>query len=252
MYPAITIGTASVPTFSLCVIAGITAFVVMVLLKLRKCADFAGEAYYVLPKIFISFGTAFIGAAVFDALFKIPENGGFKIAGMTFYGGAVTGTATLYALLSAFKKNTEFTAAEWLDLLTVPFLVFHIFGRIGCFLGGCCYGKATDSFWGIPFPDNPSAGIFHGGRKVLPTQLYEAAALAGIAVFLSLYKSERKFAVYCVLYAAARFLIEFLRGDDRGSLGGILSPAQIISVAVLAAAAAAAVFRRIAKKRKKQ
>ncbi len=183
MYPKIVIGSISIPTFSLCAIAGIIAFVTIVLVKLKAYENFAGEAYYILPKIFISYGTAFIGAVVFDAIFKIPENKGFKFAGMTFYGGAVTGIATLWVLLYAFKKNTMFTVREWLNFLTVPFLVFHIFGRIGCFFGGCCYGKVTESFWGIRFPDNPASGIFHNGKKVFPTQLYEAAALLAIIIF---------------------------------------------------------------------
>lgn len=250
MYPLIKFGGLSIPTFSLCVIVGITAFVVLALLKIKTCDNAAGEAYYILPKIFISFGAAITGAVLFDALFKIPENGGFKIAGMTFYGGAVTGIATLSVLLNVFKKNTRFTVLEWLNMLIIPFVVFHMCGRIGCFFGGCCYGKVTDSFLGVYFPDNAEAEIFHHGQKVFPTQLFEAAALAVIAIILTRFKN--RFVVYCYAYPVTRFLLEFLRDDDRGAYFMGLSPAQLISVILIIFVTVTICVRTIMRRRAEQ
>lgn len=245
MYPQISIGGAKIPTFTLAAIAGVCVFVFIVLHRISKLSDPAKEAYYILPKLFIALGVGFIGAIFFDALFKIKENGGLKLSGMTFYGGIITGVAVLSALLAIFRKNTELSIAEWLNLLTVPFLVFHFFGRIGCFLGGCCYGKETDGIWGIAFPDNVEAGILHNGKKVYPTQLFEAAAIALIA--LSLLFIKHKFAVYCFAYPTARFLIEFLRGDDRGGYLGIFSPAQVISLIIMCCTAAVLIALKLLK-----
>ena len=84
------------------------------------------------------------------------------------------------------------------------------------------------------FPDNPASGIYHHGHKVYPTQLFEAAGLLAIAITLILVK-KHKFGIYCLSYPVLRFLIEFLRGDNRGSYFGFLSPAQLISVLILTA-----------------
>lgn len=235
MFPVIKLGEFSVPTFTLFAIAGVSAFILSALFKIRKLKNSAREATYILPKLFIAMGVAFGGAVIFDALFKIPENGGFRISGITFYGGVLTGIPVLAVMLALSRKNTGLTVLEWLNLLTVPFLIFHFFGRIGCFMGGCCYGKTTSSPFGIVFPDNEAAGIFHYGQKVYPTQLYEAAAIAIIAVAATF--NKHKFALYCFSYPVARFAIEFLRGDDRGGYFGILSPAQLISLIVFLAAA---------------
>lgn len=243
MYPVISIGGVKIPTFTLAAIVGVCSFVFIALCRVFRLANSAKEAYYILPKLFISLGVGFAGAVFFDALFKIRENGGFKISGMTFYGGIITGVAVLTALLKAFRKNTRLGVVEWLNLLTVPFLVFHFFGRIGCFLGGCCYGKQTDGIFGMAFPDNGAAGIFHYGKKVYPTQLYEAAAIAVIAV--SLLGVKHPFRAYCFSYPTARFLLEFLRGDDRGGYFFVFSPAQAVSLLILVSAIAVTAIKSI-------
>lgn len=248
MYPSISIGGAEIPTFTIAAIIGVCAFILIALHRIFKLGNPAKEAYYILPKLFISLGAGFIGAVFFDALFKIGENGGFKISGMTFYGGIITGGAVLAVLLASFRKNTALGIMQWLNLLTIPFLVFHFFGRIGCFFGGCCYGKETDGFWGVAFPDNEKANIFHHGRKVFPTQLYEAAAIGIIA--LCLLRAKHAFTAYCFAYPAARFLIEFLRGDDRGGYFGIFSPAQVISLAIISGAIIAVTVKTVLRKHK--
>lgn len=244
MYPKITIGAVSVPTFSLCAATGIALLVITVLLKLRKCSDMAKECYYIIPKLCLALGFAYVGAILLDALFKIPQNGGFKIAGMTFYGGLITGGAVFYALVRIFRKNTQFTPEQWLNLVTVPFLLFHACGRIGCFMGGCCYGKVTNGIFGVAFPDQPEMDIYHNGQKVFPTQLYEAIGLFLLAATLMFVK-KREFTVYVFAYPVMRFFIELLRGDNRGTYLLGLSPAQLISVVMLTGAITVALVRRI-------
>ncbi|MDD4125442.1 MAG: prolipoprotein diacylglyceryl transferase, partial [Eubacteriales bacterium] len=69
--------------------------------------------------------------------------------------------------------------------------------------------------------------------KVFPTQLYEALALACIAALLFWVLKKHRFMNYLILYPVFRFFIEFLRGDDRGSTGIYLSPAQITSIVLI-------------------
>ena len=110
----------------------------------------------------------------------------------------------------------------------------HCLGRVGCFLGGCCFGKPTDSAFGVVFPEGSDPYGFYGGAiAVHPTQLYEAAFLLALFFVLFFWLKKDALPFYCILYGAWRFGIEFLRADDRGSLFGLpLSPSQVISVAL--------------------
>jgi phosphatidylglycerol:prolipoprotein diacylglycerol transferase len=119
-------------------------------------------------------------------------------------------------------------------------------GRLGCFAAGCDYGKPTTSFLGVVFTDPFSHEVAGTplGVPLHPTQLYEALAtflIFGILVLCYRYKryDGQIFLLYLALYAAARFLIEFLRGDeDRGFLfGHLLSTSQFIALLTLAVAA---------------
>ena len=230
MLPLINIGDTTLPTFALSAAIGLMVFFLYIIAKVKNSQDI----YYILPKVCLALGVGYVGAIFFDALFKIPQNNAFKIEGMTFYGGLVSGGIALIILLLVFKKNRKKSIMEWLDLLIVPFVIFHMFGRIGCFLGGCCYGDVTDSIFGVHFPDNPDANIYHYGQKVIPTQLIEAVALLILAVSLMLIK-KRKFIIYCYAYPVCRFLIEFLRADNRGVGLWFMSPAQVISVLIIIA-----------------
>ena len=113
----------------------------------------------------------------------------------------------------------------------LSFIIFHFWGRIGCFFAGCCYGKITESWIGVCFPDNMELEIMHHGTKCYPTQLFEAFALVLILAILKFVK--KKFKTYLFLYSCFRFILEFFRGDNRGYLSDYLSPAQIVSVTIL-------------------
>ena len=93
---------------------------------------------------------------------------------------------------------------------------------------------ASEAQWKDKLLQQPS----EPSLPVHPTQLYEAAASLAIAVFLTLYLHSRKkydgqiFLAFMALYAGARFLIEFLRDDDRGAILG-LSTSQRIGVVLI-------------------
>ena len=116
-----------------------------------------------------------------------------------------------------------------LSLIPCSILVGHAFGRIGCFCAGCCYGRPTDSFLGVRFPGHI--------QDVHPTQLYEAFflfALFAVCSYLLLKKGfKHNMSVYLVAYGIFRFLIEFVRDDERGQLLGFISPSQFWSILMI-------------------
>ncbi len=191
-----------------------------------------GYSGFLLPKILVSGVAAFFGSAIYDSLFKIAERGAFVLDGMAFYGGLI-GSAAMFYVLVRSDRRSAFTPLEWLDRMVIPFCVFCVFGRLGCFFGGCCYGMESSSRLALLFPDNPEKQIFHSGMKCLPTQLFECICVIGlILLFVFVIKKER-FMWYMTLYSVIRFVLEFFRGDDRGSAFGVLSPAQFTSVILL-------------------
>lgn len=126
-----------------------------------------------------------------------------------------------------------------------------VFGRTGCLLAGCCFGNATSSPLGLSFPRHSPAwdkdvaahrisDLAARSMPVHPTQLYEAAAC--LLIFLYTFWRYRRgprfdgqvFFLFMFNYAVFRFLVEFLRADDRGAwLGGSLSTSQLISLPLL-------------------
>ena len=102
----------------------------------------------------------------------------------------------------------------------------------------CCYGHPTDAPWGITFT-SPLAAANVGTPldvSLHPTQLYESvAALVILGILLAFERRGRPFAgrtfwTYLLLYPAARFGIEFYRGDPRGAVFDVLSTSQFVSV----------------------
>lgn len=231
MKPYIVTPFGRISTFTIMLVCGVLVMFLLVHIKLRNDPSREKEEAFIFPKMVFCGMSGCFFAAVFDSVFKLRENGGFVLKGITFYGGLLGASITLLLILRLTKQRTQYTIKDWFSILTIPFIAFHVFGRIGCFLGGCCYGKVTDSFVGIHFPDIPEHGIYHGGMKCYPTQLFEAAAL--LVILAVVIKVKKKFQTYLLLYAVARFLIEFYRGDDRGYIFEQISPAQTISIVIV-------------------
>ena len=155
--------------------------------------------------------------------------------GSVFYGGLLGGTAA--AICYAKKKNLDLEAFSDMAAPAVP--LFHVFGRVGCFLGGCCYGVACR--FGITYTNalTPEAN----GVSRFPVQLAEAAF--NFILFLTLDKFFRQerfkgklFAIYLLVYPVGRFLLEFLRGDEIRGFFWVLSTSQWISIGIFIASAA--------------
>lgn len=165
--------------------------------------------------------------------------------GLMFYGGFIL-AAVVFVLWCRVKGERKLALA---DMLSVALPLGHAFGRVGCFFYGCCYGRMSSSSLAVSFPyrspawhEQLASGVITASARsalpVLPTQLFEALALALLfavllAVYLRLHASCAGFTsgLYLVGYAIIRYGIEFLRGDPRAEVGPF-SISQAISLAL--------------------
>jgi phosphatidylglycerol---prolipoprotein diacylglyceryl transferase len=154
----------------------------------------------------------------------------FSRGGLSWFGGLVggVGAALVYFLVKGYPLVRTIAAAS-------PALAAgHAIGRIGCFLVGDDYGRPTDLPWGVAFPK----GLPPTTDRVHPTQLYEAAVLTVLAVFLIRWRRRGVpdhivLGRYLVLGGATRFLIEFIRVNDRVVAG--LTVAHIAALLMMLA-----------------
>lgn len=150
--------------------------------------------------------------------------------GFVVYGGIIFGI--LAALLYCKKKRLSFL--NYLDCAAPSIALAQGFGRIGCFLAGCCYGTQMDCPISITFTDSAYAP---NNVPLFPSQLVSSAFnFVHFFVLCALFKRNKQpgkiGAFYLVFYSIGRFIIEFFRGDlERGSVG-TLSTSQFISVFV--------------------
>ena len=154
--------------------------------------------------------------------------------GLMFYGGFILSFAVFF-FWCFVKKERPLALA---DLFCVVLPLAHAFGRIGCFFSGCCYGRDSDAWCAVVFPPGSPSWYEHGRRtvSVLPTQLFEAAALIALfALLMAVYVRYRRYTtgIYLIGYAVIRFGMEYLRGDPRAAVGPF-SISQTISLAMMA------------------
>lgn len=174
--------------------------------------------------------------------------------GLMFYGGFILAFVVFFAWCFVKKEHPLRLA----DLLAAVVPLGHAFGRIGCFFYGCCYGRDSDCWCAVTFPAGSPSWYEHGRQmvSVLPTQLFEAAALLALFGLLMWAWRGRKtrderregegretqdgrrdapgliLGLYLIGYAVIRFFIEILRGDPRTAVGPF-SISQTISIGMI-------------------
>jgi len=254
----LTIGKFTLHGYSVMIALGFIVAMGLCLLRAKK-KNVNGDVITDIGLISIVAG--FLGAKIlyiivdFKELITNPKNViGIPaiFSGFVVYGGIIFG----FLAILVYSKIKKINVAEYLDFM-VPFIAMaQGFGRIGCFLAGCCYGAPTDSFLGVTFPaPHQMAGV-----KVWPTQLFSSAgdfAICGILLLFSMKKRKRGnvSVLYVILYAVGRFIVEFFRADPRGAvaLGSrTLSTSQFISLLVIPVAIGAAVIINLPKESKEK
>ena len=163
---------------------------------------------------------------------SIAQDPGFMMetlsSGFVVFGGIIGGILTGF-LYCRIKGLIFF---KYADVILPSVALAQGFGRIGCFLAGCCYGKETESFFSVIFQNSEYAP---NHVALIPTQLYSSGLDFLHFLLLLLIARNKKedgqvTACYLIFYSIGRFVIEFFRGDIiRGSVG-ILSTSQFISI----------------------
>jgi phosphatidylglycerol:prolipoprotein diacylglycerol transferase len=160
--------------------------------------------------------------------------------GFVVFGGILGGILSGY--LYCRSQKLEFL--RYFDLMMPSVALAQGFGRIGCFLAGCCYGKETSSVLAVTFTRSAFAP---NHVALIPTQIYSSLldfANAGILLYLSrrLKKPGQIAACYMIFYSVGRFFLEFLRGDlERGTVG-ILSTSQFLAILTCAGGVCLAIW----------
>ncbi|MBR5338034.1 MAG: prolipoprotein diacylglyceryl transferase [Lachnospiraceae bacterium] len=181
----------------------------------------------------------FIGAKLFFCIVEFPsfmaDPAGIMFSGNGFvvYGGIIGGV--LGGLGYCKKKGHDFL--RYFDLIMPSIALAQGFGRIGCFLAGCCYGQKTDLPIGVVFTHSDLAP---NGVKLIPTQLISSAGdfIIAFALIYLAGKIKEKGNIgllYIAMYSIGRFAIEFFRADYRGSIGPLSTSQAIAIVACLVA-----------------
>ena len=219
-------------TFTIMIILGIGFFSLIYLLKIRKY-NLNKELNKDLIIILIISGIVmYLGAHIFDTIFHTIENGVYTKGGITYLGGFFCAVVCFIYLLKLVHPEQKKNILFYLNIIIIGIVIAHMFGRIGCFCAGCCYGKETSSFLGITFKQGSYAYFIYGqNHSLLPTQLFEAGFLLIMFIVL-LFLKKNQFIIYCFSYGIFRFILEFFRGDSRGELF-ILSPSQWLSIILI-------------------
>lgn len=227
MLPRLDLGLIQIPTFYLVISLSLIFLLGFLSYRLKKFKQYNGRLAFDLSILIML--SSFIGARLFHIIYEAPmyylnhpaQALQFWMGGYVYFGGFLLTLLTSYIFLKYKKENF----LRWADFFAPLGSLGYVFGRIGCFLEGCCYGKYCELPWAI--------------HQKHPTQLY--MALAEFILFLFIVKKKptdqkagQIFALWLMFHSTARFFIEFFRDDDRGLiLGNMFSISQILSLIIL-------------------
>lgn len=240
MYPYLNIFGFAVTTYWVCSVVGFFAVVLFLILRNKK------RKVFPLQDLFFMFLYGAIGAIIgakllhlitllpmiianfnqiqwsFETVTALLSGGG------VFYGGFYGMLYGVYRYCHTYK----FSLKKLFIMATPAFPLFHFFGRIGCFLSGCCYGVEVPREIGIVFNEAISAP---NGVPLMPVQLIEAGC--NLLLFFVLLITEHfmkhkelNLFIYMISYAVIRFTLEFFRGDLIRGLWFGLSTSQWIAL----------------------
>ena len=217
----------------------------------RKRAGMTKDQVFDLAMLALIAGI--LGARILHVIQNWDSNSGLlwiiriDQGGLVFYGGFIL--AITSCCIYARKKKISIPAL--LDVTSPAIAIGHAFGRLGCFLQGCCFGKAaaTESWCTVRYPHHPASSIDPAlylpdglTKPLYATQIWESAAnFILCAVLLILCKKFRRpgqiAGIYIATYAVIRFLLEFFRGDNPELMLGLTTSQNIALFLMLPVAA---------------
>lgn len=185
------------------------------------------------------FGTAENFQQVIAAAVNLPDGG------LVFYGGLIAGILGFVA----FCLRRRLSVLLMADIVAPSLFIGLGFGRIGCFMYGCCFGDRCDLPWAVKFPTDSMTYKVLVERGFLspeatttfalhPSQIYSSISAFILAGLLAVYFRHRPWngavlAVAWILYPINRFVLEFIRGDELGQFNTSLTISQWVSIGLL-------------------
>ncbi len=165
--------------------------------------------------------------------------------GIVFYGSVIGGIIGILI----FCRRRKINPIALLDVIAPSLFLGEGFGRIGCFLYGCCFGRACDLPWAVQFPPDSltfeklvERGTIPSDAMMTiplhPTQLYSSFSACVLAWILAWFFRRRPFdgavlAVACMLHGINRFTLETLRDDEPERWGTGLTFSQLVSIGLV-------------------
>lgn len=244
MLPFIEIFGKTIPMYAVMALLGaaIMCSVSAIFAKIRKTVS-AEDIFYMLLYAGIGclIGAKLLYLIVSVDVYWLPEKS-FKdnmiywtkllmSGGLVFYGGLIG------AFLGAFRycRHFKIPFSESMEIIVPTVPLFHAFGRIGCFMAGCCHGIEYNGIFSVTFENSMGAP---NGVPLLPIQLFEAVGnfiLFAVLAILFLRKASVSLSgIYLSCYAVMRFVLEFFRGDIVRGNAFSISTSQWISIPLLA------------------
>jgi phosphatidylglycerol:prolipoprotein diacylglycerol transferase len=215
------------PMFNVMGAIGVLCALLLIIRRERELKVRASDECWVNGALVAAGGFSLVAASAANWLFK-PELLSLPLAlraargGIAFYYG-MFGFFAAFALLLRWRK---LDVGLWVGEIVPSVLIFHAFGRIGCSLAGCCYGRA----FAVPH------WLARFGSAMFPAREVESLSLFALFLLFQYKIKEGRFVRYLLCYSILRFFLEFGRGDYRGLyIAGVLSPAQFTSIIVWAA-----------------
>jgi len=221
------------------------AFLVGTWLSLREARRRGLDEDKLVTVILFSLVSGVVGARALYVLEHVDEfRGGWGSVlaiwqgGLTLYGGLAAGS--FVGLLAARRLQLPMWSVA--DAVAPSIALGTVFGRIGCFLNGCCYGKPTRLPWGVVYPPDSFPGLEFGGTPLHPAQLY--FSFAGLMLFILLWSMRKRSSVpgelfwsMVGLFGVVRAALDFTRAYEPSSVvtrfGSLdVTESQLISVAM--------------------
>ena len=154
---------------------------------------------------------------------------GFKEAGYSYYGGLFGFLLFAIAICKTCRIDGITIAKEYIYLLSL----MHAFWKVGCFLGGCCFGRPYEGVLAVCYPEGVNSV---SNMKVFPSPLAEAV-MSGVITLILLYMKRKKttwqpIGSYLVLYGLSRFVLEFCRYHENQSFFSVVHVYSIIAIGI--------------------
>jgi len=162
---------------------------------------------------YVMFHTKEFSGHWLDAISPIQSDGSCGLAGLSMMGGVVL--AIISGIAYAVQRKQDIYKVA--DTVAPSIALGYAFGRIGCFLNGCCFGLPTNSPIAVVFPPGSPAGTIFPNTPLIPTQLYASAF--GFLLFVDLILIEKiasppdgvLFGYLLIFYSVYRFIIDIFR-----------------------------------------